>query len=526
MSFLRTSLVRSLFLRGSFLFLCALFSPAVVHAGEVTLAWDPNAESDVAGYKVYYGLGSRNYDHVMDVGNSTTCVVTGLEQGRTYYFAATAVNTANIESDFSNEVSAALTTSNQPPLANAGPDQNVNEGVTITLSGANSTDPVRGVLTYSWSQVSGTPVTLSNPSAVQTTFMPPNVGPNGETLGFQLTVTDSGGLQSSDTCLVNVTWINQPPSANAGVDLSVNEGTTVRLNGSNSTDPDGFSLTYQWSQTSGTPVVLSSSSVVQPTFLAPNVTADSESLMFQLTVTDSGGLQARDTCIVNLVSVNQAPAANAGPDQNVNQSVSVTLDGTGSTDPDGGLLAYSWLQTGGTPAVTLDNPSSAQPRFLADTRGATSSLVFKLTVTDPGGLSASDQCSVVVNGAAPVVVNNNSSGVDLVGQWLSLTRSVNWWSRASTYRGKIRVKNLGSQASPISMLYVYQSLESAFQGTDLLLGKIAVSSISGGGYVDVNLSLKASYNRIGVYLIGVLDAAKAIVETDETNNTVVSGLVR
>ena len=68
--------------------------PPGLHAAEVTLAWDPNTEPDVAGYKVYYGSGSRNYDHVMDVGNSTNCVVTGLELGRTYYFAATAVNTA------------------------------------------------------------------------------------------------------------------------------------------------------------------------------------------------------------------------------------------------------------------------------------------------------------------------------------------------------------------------------------------------------------------------------------------------
>jgi len=101
----------------------------------------------------------------MEVGNFTSCLVTGLEQGRTNYFAATTVNTASIESDFSNEVSAALSTSNHPPLANAGPDQNVNEGVTVTLSGANYTDSEGGVLAYLWSQVSGTPVTLINPSA-------------------------------------------------------------------------------------------------------------------------------------------------------------------------------------------------------------------------------------------------------------------------------------------------------------------------------------------------------------------------
>jgi hypothetical protein len=79
------------------------------------------------------------------------------------------------------------------------------------------------------------------------------------------------------------------------------------------------------------------------------------------------------------------------------------------------------------------------------------------------------------------------------------------------------------------VLYVYQSLDSAFQDTDLLLGKISVSNISAGGYVEVSLDLNAPYNapynRRGVYFIGVLDAANAITETNETNNTVVSGLI-
>ena len=515
MVFVESFCPRGLFLRG-LLLLCAFFAPSLVHAAEVNLAWDANTEPDVAGYRVYYGLGSRNYDHILDVGSSTSCVVTGLEQGRTYFFAATAVNTANIESDFSNEVSAALSTSNQAPLANAGPDQNVNEGVTVNLSGANSTDPEGGALTYSWSQVSGTPVSLSNPAAAQTTFVPPNVGPNGETLGFRLTVTDSGGLQSADTCLVNVLWINQPPSANAGIDQSVNEGTVVTLNGASSGDPDGFALRYEWFQLGGTPVTLSSATVAQPTFVAPAVGAAGESLSFQLTVTDSVGLFARDTCIVNVVSVNQPPAANAGPDQNVNEGVSVTLNGTGSADPDGGILAYSWLQTAGAP-VTLDNPGSAQPRFLAATEGSTSSLVFRLTVTDPEGLSGSDQCSIVVSSA--------SSGMDLSGRWLSLSRTVK--RSVSIFRGRIRVKNLGGQAAPSSVFHVYQSADSALQATtDRLLGKFTVSSIPAGGYVDVNLRVSAPYDGTKVHLIGILDATNAVSEKDETNNVVLSGLVQ
>lgn len=522
MSLVELLRLRGLFLNGVFLVFYIAFISSFGHAAEVSLAWDPNVEPDLAGYRVYYGLGSRNYDHVMEVGKVTTCVVTGLEQGRTYYFAATAVNAANLESDYSNEVSAALSISNQPPLANAGPDQNVNEGVAVTLSGANSRDPEGGALTYSWSQVSGTRVTLSNPSASETTFMPPSVGPEGETLGFQLTVTDAGGLQSSDTCLVNVVWVNQPPVANAGADQRVNEGATVILQGSGSTDPDGFVLEYDWVQTSGTPVALSDSTSAQPTFTAPNVSEDGETLTFQLTVSDPGGLSARDSCIVNVVWMNQPPEANAGPDQNVEQGANVILNGSGSTDPDGGILLYSWLQTSGTP-VTLDSPCSVQPRFTADTGGSSSTLVFRLTVTDPQGLSASDQCSVVVNEAPSDMMIKTASGPDLAGRWLSLSRTLK--RAVSFFRGKIRVENHGNQAAPGSVLYVYQSMDSGLDDADRLLGQIKVSSIPAGGYVDVGVRVSASYDRSIKYLIAVMDVTHALTETDETNNTAVSGLI-
>lgn len=76
----------------------------VVAAGQVTLMWDPNSESDLAGYRIYYGITSRSYDNVIDVGNTETCTVMGLIPGVTYYFSATAYNTSDLESDYSNEI--------------------------------------------------------------------------------------------------------------------------------------------------------------------------------------------------------------------------------------------------------------------------------------------------------------------------------------------------------------------------------------------------------------------------------------
>ena len=92
-----------------------------------------------------------------------------------------------------------------PPIANAGPDQRVNERNTVTLDGSNSTDPDDGIATYLWQQTGGTSVALSDATAVQPTFTAPDVGPDGASLTFQLTVTDNADLQSADTCIVSVT---------------------------------------------------------------------------------------------------------------------------------------------------------------------------------------------------------------------------------------------------------------------------------------------------------------------------------
>ena len=70
----------------------------------MTLQWDPSPEADVAGYKVYYGTASGQYQSYVDVGKTTLCTLSNLQDGVPYYFAATVYDQTNSESDFSSEV--------------------------------------------------------------------------------------------------------------------------------------------------------------------------------------------------------------------------------------------------------------------------------------------------------------------------------------------------------------------------------------------------------------------------------------
>ena len=289
----------------------------------------------------------------------------------------------------------------QEPNADAGDDQTVSEGESVSLDGTGSNDPDGDPLSYSWTQVAGTSVTLIGANTVNPSFMSPAVAIGGETLTFQLAV-EANDVSDTDTVDITIANVNNVPVADAGNDQQVAEGALgVALDGTSSYDGDSDALTFVWVQTSGPAVVLSANNIANPTFTAPFAGSGGAegvvaTLIFTLYVSDGyEATPSSDTVSINVTNTNNDPVANGGADWTKNENSAVMLDGSGSSDPDGDALTYSWVQIGGS-AVTMTGETTATPNITTPFVSAGGeTLTFQVTVDDGYGGNGFD--TVVVN---------------------------------------------------------------------------------------------------------------------------------
>ena len=449
--------------------------PGVALCADITIAWDANNESDLAGYILFYGTSSRSYSNSIDVGNNTQYTLTGLIDGTTYYFAAKAYNTFDIKSDHSKELVYTLPVANSAPNTPAKPT-GPNSGFIQTSYGfdTSGTDPDGDLLTYRFNWGDGNisarggadsrthafssvgtycikaqsqdthgassvwsaclnvsidvqkdtisasaglngsispsgSVTVNNGASQSFSIIPnqnyhvADVMVDGSSVGSVTTYTFNN-VDRNHTIIASFAMDNQPPVSNVGTDKTVWLSDTVQLDGSNSRDADGDSLTYKWSivsKPSGSNATLSNTTAVKPTFVAD--VAGTYSV--QLIVNDGAVNSAPDT--VTISTENSAPVSDAGADQTILVNDSLQLDGSGSSDLDGDRLIFKWSfvsRPSGSSAM-LSDTKAMKPTFEVDVAG---SYTVQLIVNDGTVNGMPDTVTISTEYSAPVA----NAGVD------------------------------------------------------------------------------------------------------------------
>ena len=360
-----------------------LLSPMIVHGATVTLAWDANTEPDLAGYKIHYGTASHDYSHSIDVGDVTEYTLEDLDDGVTYYLAATAYDSENNESAYSMELVHTTATPNNNPATPSVPDGPASgyAQTNYTFS-TTASDPDGDALEfrYDWGDAP-----ISDWGASSQSHAWPSVG----NFCVKAQAKDSDGALSgwSDCKSIAITENTHTITASAGANGSISPSGSLTVNhGSNRTFTISANATHH----------------------IQNVLVNGVSVGAVSTYTFSNVTQ-NHTIAASFTVDNQPPLANAGPDQTANEGVVVKLKGNNSLDPDGSIAAYSWNQTGGPP-VHLSKPGQIEAEFISPNVVASGeTLFFQLIVTDNEGLQATDSCSVYVTREA--VTDSDGDGV-------------------------------------------------------------------------------------------------------------------
>lgn len=372
------------------------------------------------------------------LANATTVRPTFVVDRPGRYTAQLIVNDGTVDSAADTVV---VDTLNSAPVANAGADQSARVGDTVTLDGRASNDVDGDTLAYRWHVVTapaGSTAALSSTSAAQPQITIDAAG------DYELELVVNDGTVDSAADRVLVSTLNSPPVARPGTNRSVALGSTVTLDGSASSDVDGNTLAFRWSLTSrpaGSTAVLSSTTVVNPSFVADRA----GSYVAQLIVND--GFVDSAAASVTISTDNAAPAANAGPDQSVPLGSTVLLNGSASSDPEGAALTYAWSlvsRPNGSTAV-LANATSASPSFVADRPG---NYIAQLIVNDGTLASAPDQVVVSTLNSRPVADAGPAQAVD-TGATVNLDGSASRDADGDTltYAWSFTVRPAGSTAA-------------------------------------------------------------------------------
>lgn len=333
--------------------------------------------------------------------NNAATQITGLTEG-TYVFRLTVTDDdgATASDDVQIVVNAAAPAPNAAPTANAGTNKTITLPVnTVNLTGSGQ-DSDGSIADYTWTKVSGSSGgAIATPDGAATEI----TGLNEGTYVYRLTVTDDDGATASDDVTVTVNAAAAPPPNNAptvyaGDNITITlPASAVTLTGT-ATDNDGRVASIQWVKVNGP----AGETIQTNDALSTRVTGlVAGTYTFRLTVTDDDGATTSDnvTVTVNPAAApppNAAPTANAGANKTITLPVNtVNLTGSGQ-DSDGNIADYTWTKVSGPSGGAIASPDGAATEITGMNEGT---YVYRLTVTDNDGATASDDVTVTVNGA-------------------------------------------------------------------------------------------------------------------------------
>jgi hypothetical protein len=358
---------------------------------------------------------------------------------------------------------------NTPPVADAGPDQlGIIAGTLVTLDGSGSYDPDGDSLGYHWSQISGPGVVLSDTNIFNPTFAPYTY----ETYYFQLYVDDAIEYSQPDTVMITV--VNQAPVLDSIGSQVVNEGEALEFRVS-AIDPDGDSIILDAFNVPSNVTFVDSGNGAGSFKFTPDYTqADTYYVTF--IAKDTTDLADSEEVKILVNNVNRAPIADAGSDQlNIDVGTLVTLDGSGSYDPDGDSISYEWIQISG-PFVSFLDSTVVNPTF---TPVFTGDYLFQLIASD--GLLFSQPDTVLINVPAPPQAIDDLMAT-ISGDSVLLT-----WSAVTT--------DTSGEEITIHHYVIYR-------GTEVYFDPTPSDSI---GYTDSNTSNFVDPGVGGVNVVGNVD---------------------
>jgi hypothetical protein len=356
----------------------------------------------------------KSHGTTVNQGTTSSWVLSGVLRSDVYRFSIRAAN-GKSKSSWTAWLEVSGASQNNIPVANAGPDISAIAGHLITLDGTGSTDSDGDNLSYRW-QLSLRPfnslATIAETNSPTPIFTPDLVGQ------YQLDLVVNDGKEDSapDTLIIN-TVANNIPVANAGSDQVVAPGQTVTLDGSQSFDQDGDSLSYNWSlieKPAGSLASLTDTSVLLPAF-----TADlSGQYVAQLIVNDGFANSDSATVIISVTSLNLTVLSpqDFSYTSNTHITVTGTVEGVDPNNKNIGVVINNQL-------AVMDR-SVTPLKYIARVPLLSGEQMITVIATTQMGESASKTLTITRNSGSTYTVDiEPTSGVSPLSTELSLSLS-------------------------------------------------------------------------------------------------------